>query len=168
VLKGQLRAGRTRSDPRDPTRYRYDAAAALLHVRLPQSCTHVGCTLKKIVLAVKAKLFHTSHAGLYFGATRARTLVARAAQGQGMPAASAWMSSACAHPGLSAPLTPTHCVQVVDEAEATRLLGSFNPPGAVARARPPARLRCGPAPGTAVSVADSARARIMCIGSACL
>ncbi len=30
------------------------------------------------------------------------------------------------------------CVQVVDEAEATRLLGSFNPPGAVARARPPA------------------------------
>ncbi|KAK9839805.1 hypothetical protein WJX81_003043 [Elliptochloris bilobata] len=32
VLKGQLRCGRTRVDPHDPTRYRYDAASALLHV----------------------------------------------------------------------------------------------------------------------------------------
>ena len=33
VLKGNLRSGRTRRDPGDPTCYRYDAAAALLHVR---------------------------------------------------------------------------------------------------------------------------------------
>lgn len=33
VLKGRMRAGRTRADPNDPTRYRFDAASALLHVR---------------------------------------------------------------------------------------------------------------------------------------
>ena len=32
VLKGRMRAGRTRADPNDPTRYRFDAASALLHV----------------------------------------------------------------------------------------------------------------------------------------
>ena len=72
VLKGRMRAGRTRADPNDPTRYRFDAASALLHVRgiylllcLARHCCWSG--VRKRAIAVRTDCGQPPALAAWFG-----------------------------------------------------------------------------------------------------
>ena len=67
VLKGRMRAGRTRADPNDPTRYRFDAATALLHVRSSAFPSALQDTMRGLGMRERAAAAHRLRAAASAG-----------------------------------------------------------------------------------------------------